>query len=201
MRYHTPSQSGFSLVETLVAITILLIVIVGPLTIITSTSRSTSFASEQVTAFFLAQEGNEIAQKGRDDLILDGPITSGANSDPWGDFTDTSGVYEPCYRAAGCGLELNTNSAGSVKTPVVDCNVGTCELYYDSSAAPNRQRYTYVTTGNTKTTFERRTYFELLPGPGADEVRVVTTVTWRTGSLRSGQSVSVETVLFDVYGN
>lgn len=49
--------------ETLVAITILLIVVVGPMKIIISASNSTSFSGEQVVAFFLAQEGAEIAQK------------------------------------------------------------------------------------------------------------------------------------------
>jgi prepilin-type N-terminal cleavage/methylation domain-containing protein len=50
-------QSGFSLVETLVAISLLLIMIVGPMAISAKTAKSTSFASEQVQAFFLAQEG------------------------------------------------------------------------------------------------------------------------------------------------
>ena len=59
MIYLQDKQKGFSLVETLVAISILLIVIVGPMTISMSTAKSSSFASEQVQAFFLAQEGLE----------------------------------------------------------------------------------------------------------------------------------------------
>lgn len=68
---HYSKQSGFSLVETLVAITILLVVIIGPMTISSSAAKSTSFASEQVTAFFLAQEGAELIEKARNDLLLE----------------------------------------------------------------------------------------------------------------------------------
>jgi hypothetical protein len=35
---------------------------------------------------------------------------------------------------------------------------------------------------------------------GTDEVKVVSTVTWRSGFSRDQQSVSVETSLFNVYG-
>lgn len=84
MMYVRNTQSGFSLVETLVAITILLIVISGPLAISTSTARSTSFSSEQVEAFFLAQEGAELAQKIRDDLLLAAFLTD--PQDGWDDF-------------------------------------------------------------------------------------------------------------------
>ena len=65
-------QSGFSLIETLVSISILLIVIVGPMSISNNSAKGSSFSNEQVTAFFLAQEGAELAQKGRDDLVIKG---------------------------------------------------------------------------------------------------------------------------------
>ncbi|MCA9360544.1 prepilin-type N-terminal cleavage/methylation domain-containing protein [Candidatus Kaiserbacteria bacterium] len=90
---------GFSLVETLVAITILLIIIIGPMTISSSTARSTSFASEQVVAYFLAQEGAELAQKARDDFLLENFYVD--SSEPyigWDKFTDDGGgTYKQCF--------------------------------------------------------------------------------------------------------
>lgn len=203
MKYYQ-SQAGFSLVETLVAITILLIVIIGPMSIATSASRSTSFASEQVVAFFLAQEGAEIAQKARDDILLRHfLIPSAANylADTWGTFANqTTSPYASCFSSDGCGLELNSNSIGSVKTPTSCSGTTLCALYYDASANADgdRAHYTYVATGNTKTLYTRVINFEVVSD---HEIRVISKVYWRTGSLRKTQEVVVETFLFDVYGN
>lgn len=190
-------QSGFSLVETLVAISILLIVIVGPMTISVTASRSTSFASEQVVAFFLAQEGAEIAQKARDDLLID--AFAGNSVDAWGSFTDTSsgGVYRQCFDPDdGCGLELSTDAVGTITTPI-DCGDGTkCALYL-SGDSDTRARYTHESAGNQPTTYQRQILFENID---ANQIRVISRVFWRTGSIRDVQSVEVETYLYNVYG-
>jgi type II secretory pathway pseudopilin PulG len=73
-----PSSStpgGFSLVETLVATSILLLVVVGPLAISSRTAKSSTFATEQLTAYLLAQEGLELAEKARGDSILQQTLT------------------------------------------------------------------------------------------------------------------------------
>lgn len=195
MKYSLSEQSGFSLVETLVAITILLIVITGPLTISSTAARSTSFSSEQVVAFFLAQEGVEIAQKARDDLILQNlPNTVG-----WDDFSDdsASGVFSICFKSTGCGLSLSADAVGSLTT-AYDCDNKKCNLYYDASN--DRSRYNHESTGSIITPYTRTIYFEKV---NLHEVKVTSKVTWRTGSQRAGQEVMVETYLFDIniYGN
>lgn len=209
MKISSSQQSGFSLVETLVAITILLLVIAGPMAISSSAARSTSFSSEQVVAFFLAQEGAELVQKARDDILIKyfidpaDTLYSFHISNPWGYFTDTSGSgpYEDCFASSGCGLEINTNIDGSLKAPVV-CNTstGSCDLYYDNSA--ERSQYTHINSATASTTpFSRVitiTPDTLLPN---DSVKVTSKVTWRTGAQRKQQEVSVETYLFNVYTN
>lgn len=195
MKYYSSSQSGFSLVETLVAITILLVVIVGPMSISATAARSTSFSSEQVIAFFLAQEGAEIAQKVRDDLILDNFNLPADPSDGWLEFT-TGAAYINCFDPDGCGLELNTDAVASLKAPV-DCGSASCLLYYN--AGGDRSRYTYSSAGAIATPYTRIIYFE--PTTSSDEIKVTSKVTWRTGSQRKPQEASVETYLFNVYGN
>lgn len=203
MKYASNLQSGFSLVETFVAITILLIVIVGPLTISNSVSKSTSFSNEQVIAFFLAQEGAEIAQKARDDLQI--KFFAGTNPNPWTDFTENSSgaTFEYCFASdgLGCGLELNTNSDGTLKAPT-DCNsaedLPNCKLYYNIANPNSRAQYTHVATGNKPSPFTRVVTFEEI---NSEEIKVVSRVTWRTGSRRAVQEVIVETYLFNVYGN
>lgn len=198
MKYKN-QQSGFSLVETLVAITILLIVIIGPMSISATAARSTSFASEQVVAFFLAQEGAEIAQKARDDILLKyflDPTDSNYLADPWNEFAVVgNSPYANCFNALGCGLELNSDAAGTIKNPVL-CSGTACNLHYDLDG--ERSRYTYTSAGNERTLFTRVIKFQEV---SSNEIRVISTVFWRTGAQRAAQQVEVETYLFDVYGN
>lgn len=201
MQNKTP-QSGFSLVETLVAITILLIVIVGPLAIVSSAARSTMFASDQVTAFLLAQEGAELAQKARDDLVIAWFNNSSA-PDPWTTFTDisNSGTFRSCFpdasgSAPGCGLEIDTDAAGSIIVQACDnSNPTVCQLHFDSDSA-ERARFTYTSSGNVFSGFTRVVKFQSI---SANEVRVVSEVTWFSGVSRNARKVEVETYLFNIY--
>ncbi len=114
-------------------------------------------------------------------------------------FADTSnsGIYKNCFSTTGCGLELNTDASGSIKTPIsCSANSGTaCKLYFDTTK--ERSRYNY-TVGSETTPYSRVINFEEISD---HEIKVTSTVYWRTGSQRAAQEVKVETYLFDVYGN
>jgi len=188
MIYNHSHNPGFSLVETLVAVTILLIVIVGPMTLAANATRSTNFSSEQVIATFLAQEGAELAQIARDNILL--PRFAGTPGNAWTGFTDTAGAYADCF-AAGCGLSID-DPTGTIL--VTNCAGGGCVLRRDIGA--NRSLYNYNT--GTPTVYTRTvTMSETVAGR---EVRVVSQVTWRTDNQRQEQSVEVVTYLFNVYG-
>jgi len=191
------SQTGFSLVETLVAITILLLVIVGPMTIVANATIGSNFSNEQVVASFLAQEGAELAQKIRDDLLLQN-FTDGVDHSGWDAFTD-GGAYASCFTAAGCGLYIDTSATGLVE--VENCSTGDCQLTLDEGATRQRDRYTHDGSG-TATIFERViTMTEDTPGTsGGREVEVTSTVTWRTGNQIQEQTAEVRTYLYNVYG-
>lgn len=53
---------GFTLIETFVAITILMIAILGPMSIIAKFYADSAFAENQIAAAFLAQDGMETVQ-------------------------------------------------------------------------------------------------------------------------------------------
>ena len=208
IKFH--QQSGFSLVETLVAISLLLIMIVGPMAISAKTAKSTSFASEQVQAFFLAQEGLELAQKARDDyqlrMFLD---TASPNylADPWSDFTDdTAGAFRNCFKSTGCGLWWadGAGSDGKLKTFAgtlgKDCPFpASCKLYINSADVRNKFNNTTSTAGvaNEVTPFSRVIHFSSDPADMGREIKVTSTVTWRTGSLVADQKVELSTYLFN----
>lgn len=200
MIFYQKKQAGFSLVETLVAISILLIVIVGPMTISMQSAKSASFASEQVQAFFLAQEGLELAQKARDELLLGSTFfgVSGGEDDPWEKFSTNSGVYDYCLSVDGCGLAWDKDDSTSLADPVVDCTTD-CLLYLkDPTTENDRSRFSHDTASAEKTPFTRRIYFERT-GAAGDAVHVRSEVTWRTGSLVAEQKVEVDTYLYNIY--
>ena len=186
-------KSGFSLVETLVAITILLIVIIGPMTISSSAAKSTSFASEQVTAFFLAQEGAELMEKARNDYLLE--YFDGARPSPWADFTRTTsgGAYLQCYTTDGCNLAISNDNSGSLTNPA-SCSNG-CVVNLDTQTNSLRSRFTPGTSG-TPTIYSRSIR---LQNVSLNEVSVTSVVTWRSGFSRDSQQVSVQTSLFNIY--
>ncbi len=165
------------------------------MSISTSTARGTSFASEQVTAFFLAQEGIEIVQKVRDDELLDQNLSPSA----WEDVMDEDGPLDLCYTNdsdPGCGLELRTDSDATLDT-ITRCDNTDCLLYY--SEIGGRAKYTHSPAGSASSTiFSRVITMENITN---DETYVKSTVYWRTGSQRAVQEVVVETYLYDIYGN
>lgn len=63
-------QIGFTLVETLVAVALLLAVLVGPITLIAHSLFSVSFSRNDLIANNLAQEGIELIRAVRDNNIL-----------------------------------------------------------------------------------------------------------------------------------
>lgn len=58
---HVPSSSrGFTLIETFVAVTILMITVLGPMSLLSSALQDSRYIKDQMTASFLAQEGVEL---------------------------------------------------------------------------------------------------------------------------------------------
>lgn len=193
MMYYQFKQSGFSLVETLVAISILLIVIVGPMALSMQAAKSSTFATEQIQAFFLAQEGLELAQKARDDIMLDYTNFGGATANPWSQFTNVTGVYGDCFAASGCGLEWDATAAGELETPAACSTIANCRLYLDSTG---RSFFTHSASASI-TPYTRRIYFS--DAVAGREIKVTSVVTWRTGSIVAEQRVSTETYLYNIY--
>jgi len=197
MMFERSESAGFSLIEMLVSVSVLLLVIVGPMTVTSRAAKSSAFASEQVQAFFLAQGGLELSQKMRDDLLLRNFLpTAHANyvANPWYQFTDNSnsGVYRLCYNG-GCGLEWASDTA--IGSPINCTTITNCKLNFNPTAA--RSKYTYSTTGTYEATpFTRRITFTRV---GTNAVEVISSVTWRTGSIIAEQRVDAQTYLYNIY--
>ncbi len=203
MKYlRSQSQYGFSLVEVLVAISILLLVMTGPMRVLTQTTNSTTYANQQTVAFFLAQEGLELVQLGRDNLVLgdfkDQIRGESVEPNPWQRFqTD----FAACITDE-CGIIPMNDADGLATTTCSMSNPTDCRLYLSTTTPTTRAKYSY-TPGGQITPYTRTIRIGIIPNtqdPSRPRGIVATsTVTWRTGNLFTDQQVQLVTYYTNVY--
>ena len=204
-------QSGYSLVEALVAIAVLLIAMVGPMTIAAQGIKSSRFALEQNTAFFLAQEGVETVFRIRDNYALediDNDLTPGTDTSyNW--LKEVLHDLGPCASDFGnnndsCTLGIDfrdgelyrTGSAAQSNFTSAECvgsDVSQCLLYLDESRSFGK--YSHVSSGGSPTSYSRTIE---ITRRAEHSVEVTSTVTWdSTVFPGQPQTVTLTTFLSD----
>lgn len=170
MKMKRTSSRGFTLVETLVAVMLLSVAVVAPMSLASRSLGSAYYARDQITAFYLAQEAIEALRSIRDSQIL---IIAGSSSGVPDIFGLIPHQNEP-FTVDG--------RKGDASTAIALCN-GTCPpLQTDNTL------YGYPGVGDdpnlwTPTHFTRTIHAYAIPG-STDEIRVTVTVAWQTGSIQ-----------------
>ncbi len=182
-------KRGFSLVETLVAISVLLISIVAPLSIASRALQNNLVAQEQYIATTLAQEGIEavVFLQTQSQLVA---IDSG--SDPWLWY---AALPPACISASGCAMDFRDTDNTPVVVSTLNCahSSSPCRVYFDA-AAP-RAQYSHVSSG-TLTPYSRS--IRVIDAGGAtNQVIIESTVTWESPNAASTQQVTFRSALFD----
>lgn len=158
---------GFTLVETLVAITVLSFVIVGPFTIAEGVLASSYQARDELTATALAQEGMEYVRSVRDgNMIYD--IHHAGSLSPFYGF-DGSGGTTNCF-STPCVVDP---SQTTFTTSILSCSDSTCSnrgaLYLSTNGLYNQQQ------SGTATRFTRKVQFSTI---NATTTKATVTVSW-----------------------
>jgi Tfp pilus assembly protein PilV len=177
---------GYSLVEVLVAISILMLSIVGPITIAAKSLQSAQYARQQNTAFFLAQEGITAANALRNDNALQSFLDSTADAWEWVSQPELA----PCFETAGCNIDFRDDT---LFDNVVSCSTASnCTLQF--STTTNRAAFQHQS--GDPSPYTRVITFEFA---NPEEVIVRSTVSWTSIILGGSQEVELTTSLFNLY--
>ena len=164
---HAPSTTqhrGFTLLETLVAVSLLAIAIVAPMSLTTQSLESAYYARDQITAFYLAQEALEAVRNVRDNNILQN--SQNVKVDLLNGFPSTGGA------------PFRIDTRNNVMTLCSADPGGACiPLQTDGTL------YGYGNGANVSTIFTRTVTAAFIPDT-TDEIKLTVTITWQSGGLQ-----------------
>lgn len=186
-------QKGYSLVEVLVAVAILMLAIVAPMTIAVKSIQSAQYATQQMTAIFLAQEAMSMVFAMRESHALE--ILNQGSGDFW-EWTKASSLAK-CEGEFGCNFLTRTPLSMITTSDYIDActpSGSNCQMYYDASL--DRTKYGNHGQG-VATPFTRRVFIS-----DKDDTRflVRVEVTWRSRFLNTEQTVLLESYVYNIYG-
>lgn len=162
------SNRGFTLIETFVAISILTISVVAPMTLASKSLSISYYVRDQVTASYLSQEAIETIRNIRDANILE-DLLLGSGTDQMAGIPSTSGApfTVDAHAAATSAMQLCPGTC-----PPIEFD-GTFYGYDDGSGG------TWVPTRFTRTV--RATYVDA----AQNNLRLSVEVTWQTGGYQT----------------
>jgi len=188
---NTQAKKGFTFVETLVAITVLLVSVVAPMSLAQDGIVAAKLSQDQIVAFYLGQEGIEIVKNLRDNnRLANAPgQLSGANlsncvvSDP-----ESASEY-------GCIVDGTRTPGGNFYTET--CSGDCPPIRIDTVAGPGGAKsYSYRSTGTTPTKFTR-TVKVWYPSGDVNEAAVRVTVDWLFNKSGQIQTYQVQNYLYN----
>jgi prepilin-type N-terminal cleavage/methylation domain-containing protein len=184
---------GFTLVETLVAISIFSLSVLGIMSVLSQGIKDTNYSKRKITATYLAQEGVEYVRNMRDTYVLFDA------TDPQAGWNDGFlNKFQNC-QAIGCYIEDEDVSYIDNSQPIIDVDVRACgdatcssrPLLYNETTG----KYGYV-SGINSGYYRKIQVVPITDGDGeVNEVKIISTVYWSQGS--GSYNVSFSESLFN----
>ncbi|MES2409307.1 MAG: prepilin-type N-terminal cleavage/methylation domain-containing protein [Patescibacteria group bacterium] len=177
-------SKGFTLIETLVAITLLVLAVTGPLQIAANALFSSYYARDEITAYYLAVEGIEYIKNSRDSLFLSDVFGTQGSASPW------LRGFDACMTENGCFVKTTRSFDPQSSDP----SILPCEL--DEANACPYLKYNndtgfwgYDEIGGSNTKFKRK--ITIMPdAAGGDTDAVINVeISWPSQSLLGGDKV------------
>src|SRR3989338_35743 len=174
-------KQGFTLVETFVAITILMFAIVGPLSLAERSISSANLTKEKLVAYYLAQDAIEYIRIMRDENVLSTNPTNNWESF-LADISQCGGDIDDgpkCTIDTSKDYKVNNNNNNGID----DCSWSTCKrMDYDINTGVYRYNTSNATQGWEKTPFKRGIRVTTLETTAGDEhmLAIEVTVEWKS---------------------
>lgn len=166
------STKGFTLIEVLVAVFILITAVVVPLTISSKGIFYSNVVRDQSVASYLAQEAMEYIRLQRDNIFLDASANNQNADSAWGAFTT---LMSPCVGdSIGCTVDTLINR-------IRECEIE-CELSISEGGRYNHQ------DDGVKSDFRRMVQITQRINPSRMQVDVI--VSWKTNTLERSITVT-----------
>jgi prepilin-type N-terminal cleavage/methylation domain-containing protein len=184
-------KNGFTLVETIVAVTILVTAITGPMVLAASSLRATRDARNELIATHLAEESIEVLHNIRDNNITNYPSGSWLTS------------ILPGCDGAGCVIDVTAQdlnlvwSLSAVIPCAPDCT-SISPVYYNPNSGLYRQSSSALTSPWVLTPFKRTVRVVGVDDPVTPlrQVRIFSTVTF-LGFGGKERSITVDDDLYN----
>ena len=173
--HNNPSKNfrtcrGFTLLEALVAISILMVAVVSPITIAQKGLSSASYSKNQMIASYLAQDAIEYIKNKRDENVI--------NGNDW-----LAGFDDECTGVKSCSIDTKYNA-------------GAGQIYDDEMVVLKKEKDIdgnfefYGYEGTEDTNFYRT--INITPTNLGDEALVTVEVGWGT------DSITVQTLIYNI---
>lgn len=182
---HKTQSAGFTIIETLISLTIFSMALTGLITVAAKGSYNINAARDRLTATYLADEGIELMRAMRDTAVLESGSPSALTAG-WLRFVSTA--VADCTTASPCDID-GANFGGYYPYPkfsnftkpctftVSGVSGSYCPLYYDNATG------FYNDQGiGTRTAYSRSLVIDWSPSDPS-EIKVTSTVIWREGSV------------------
>ena len=162
-------SAGLTLVETLVAITVLLMAVVGPMVIYSNNINNVRDSGNRATAYYLAQEGVELVKH-----IVWTKLKEGVGDWLTPDLANCIGVSGGCYIDP---INISVSPCGGACDPILIDSFGV---------------YNY--TSGTPTLFRRSINLDTANASGPDEAILTSTVSWTSSGVN--KSITIKEYIY-----
>ncbi len=157
-------KQAFTLIETMVAVTILTLAVAGPLVTASRAIVAAQIARSQLTANYLAQEGIEYVRAMRDREYLATRVSTTA----WNNFI--AGIEPYCLTPKSCTLDPVSRPMGYGIGSSIETYLDNAPLYLTNSGYTQQNL-----SGSVQTVFTRT--IQVLHISDSDE-RIISKVSW-----------------------
>lgn len=178
-------KSGFTLVETMVAVFILSLTIISLMTVVANSLFASRYSRDEITVNYLLQEAVDYVRNDRDSSIF---LSNSSVDDAWIKFVEK---YKECTdENQGCTLDVYTALKDPFSPNIKKCDSApspdetNCPpFYYRDDSETSIYNY----EGGAETSFRRKIVFK--EGSSPDEIIMKATVYWINGDATKSRSL------------